>query len=330
MRKNEKKFLIIILILLVIGLNIYLKKDKIKFYINIGSKYSKYLNEEYINSDSSIFNDEKLDKINSIDYTDLEYKNTNGKSLKLDMYGPKKNLSRGSPVIIYVHGGGWAYGTKDIPEELKVSLKPFREEGYTIISAEYELMINEEIFEKQVSDIKDVVRWIYKNKDIYDFDVDNIGIIGTSSGAHLGMMAAYSGDEEFLDSDELKDYSSKVKYIIDIFGPTDLSTLEENAEKFEVDKIILNSNRNKDEIISKFSPINYIDKKETNTLIIHSKADELVPYINAEKLYYKLKESKSKVEILELNETSHDLSNTNNKELFEIGVKILKYIAKNM
>lgn len=330
MRKNEKNFLIVISILLVIGLNIYLIKDKIRFYINIGSKYSKYLNEEYINSDSSIFNDEKLDKINSIDYTDLEYKNTNGKSLRLDMYGPEKILSKGSPVIIYVHGGGWAYGTKDIPEELKLTLKPFREEGYTIISVEYELMINEEIFDKQVSDIKDVIRWVYKNKDIYDFDVDNIGIIGASSGAHLSMMAAYSEDEEFIDSYELKDYPSKVKYIIDIFGPTDLSTLEENAENFEVDKIILNSNRNKEEIINQFSPINYIDKRETNTLIIHSKSDNLVPYINAEKLYYKLKENKSKVEILTLNEASHDFSNINNEEFFEIGLKILKYIAKNM
>lgn len=325
MRKNEKKILIILSILLVIGLSLYLVKDKIGFYINIGSKYTKYLNEEYIN-----LNNEKLDEINSIDYYDLEYKNTNGKSLKLDMYGPEKNLSKGSPVIIYIHGGGWAYGTKEIPEEIKPVLKPFREEGYTIISVEYELMRKEEIFEKQVSDIKDVIRWVYKNKDVYGFNVGNIGIIGASSGAHLGMLAAYSGDEEFIGSNELKDYPSEVKYIIDLFGPTDLSTLEENVANFEVDKIILNSSRNKEEIINKFSPINYVDNRETNTLIIHSKVDNLVPYENAEKLYYKLKENKSKVEILTLEETSHDFSASNDKELFEIGLKILKYIAKNM
>lgn len=330
MRKKEKKVLILLSILFVIGLSLYLMKDKIGFYINIGSKYTKYLSEKYINSNNNIHNSEKLDEINSIDYSNLEYKNTNGKSLRLDMYGPEKNLSKGSPVIIYVHGGGWAYGTKDIPEEIKPALRPFREEGYTIISIEYELMKKEEIFEKQVSDIKDAIRWVYKNKEVYDFDTENIGIIGASSGAHLGMIAAYSKEEEFIGSNELKNYPSKVKYIIDIFGPTDLSTLQESSANFDVDKVILNSSKNKEEIINEFSPINYVNNRETNTLIIHSKADDLVPYENAEKLYYKLKENRNKVEILTLSETSHDFSTTSNKELFEIGLKILKYIAKNM
>lgn len=330
MRKNERKILILVSIIFIIGLSLYLIKDKIGFYINIGSKYTKYLNEEYINSNNSISNNEKLNEKNSIDYSDLEYKDTNGKSLKLDMYGPMKDLSKGSPVIIYIHGGGWAYGTKDIPEEVKSALQPFREEGYTIISVEYELMGKEEIFEKQVSDIKDAIRWVYKNKDVYDFDIKNIGIVGASSGAHLGMMAAYSEDDEFIGSYELKDYPSKVKYIIDLFGPTDLSTLQESEAEFGVEEIILNSSRDKEEIINEFSPINYVDGRETNTLIIHSKVDNLVPYENAEKLYNKLKENKSKVEILTLDETSHDFSTYNDKELFKIALKILKYIAQNM
>ena len=53
-------------------------------------------------------------------------------------------------------------------------------------------MEDEVIFYKQVSDIKDTVRWINKNRDIYNFDAENVGIIGVSSGAHLAMMAAYS------------------------------------------------------------------------------------------------------------------------------------------
>jgi acetyl esterase/lipase len=330
MRKKEKKVLILISIVFLIGFGIYSIRDKVRFYINIGSKYTKYLNEEYINFNNATSKDEKIEKINSINYSDMEYKNTDGKSLKIDMYGPEKNLKKGSPVIIYIHAGGWAYGSKDIPSEIEPALRPFREEGYTIISVEYELMKNEEIFEKQISDIKDAIRWVYKNKDVYDFNTENIGIIGVSSGAHLGMMAAYSEDDEFIGSYELKEYSSRVKYIIDLFGPTDLSTLEESAANFNVEKTILNSIRDKGELINKFSPINYINKRETNTLIIHSKMDDLVPYENATKLYNKLKENKSSVELLTLNETSHDFSTSSDKELFGIGLKILKYIAKNM
>ncbi|WP_300380625.1 prolyl oligopeptidase family serine peptidase [Clostridium sp.] len=330
MRKKEKKILILLIIISIILLNLYLIKDKIGFYINIGRKYTKYLNEEYINYNNDSYNKDNIDKINSINYLDVEYKNVNGKSLKLDIYGPEKDLKKGSPVIIYIHAGGWAYGNKEIPKTIEPIIRPFREEGYTIISVEYELMDKNEIFEKQVSDIKDCIRWIYKNKEVYDFDTENIGIIGISSGAHLGMMASYSEDEDFVGTYELKDYPSKVKYMIDLFGPTDLSTLEESLSKFNLEKTVLNSLIDKQEIIAKFSPINYIKNRETNTLIIHSKKDDIVPYENSEKLYNKLKENNSKVEMLTLDETSHDFSSSNDKELIEIGLRIFKYIAKNM
>ena len=49
--------------------------------------------------------------------------------------------------------------------------------------------------------------------------------MGISAGAHLSLIAAYSENDAFIDSPDLAEYPSRVKYLLDCFGPTDLSTL---------------------------------------------------------------------------------------------------------
>ena len=95
-------------------------------------------------------------------------------------------------------------------------------------------MKEEIIFDKQISDVKDTIRWVYKNKDKYNFDIENIGLIGPSAGAHLAMMAAYSENDEFIGDSSLKDYPSQVKYVVDLFGPAELSKINLNYGPREI------------------------------------------------------------------------------------------------
>lgn len=317
--------MILIIIVLLAGIFLYSIRDRISLYTNILKKYS-----EFVENGESLTQDTSLKAIDHIDYNNVEYKNTNGIPLNLDIYSPKKDVKGGSPVILYVHGGSWVYGGKEIPQAISPLLDSFREEGFTIISTSYELMRNEENFSKQISDVKDTIRWIYKNKDKFNFNTDRIGVIGASSGAHLALMAAYSDNNEFIDSQELKDYPCDIKYIIDFFGPTDLSTLDINNVQWDLEQIINSVGENKDEILNKYSPINYVDKEKPTTLIVHSKQDKIVPYENAELLYNKLKSNGNKSELITLEGTSHDFSQIDIDELVGVGVKMLEFIAKNM
>ncbi|MHC9344865.1 alpha/beta hydrolase fold domain-containing protein, partial [Clostridium perfringens] len=79
---------------------------------------------------------------------------------------------QGSPVLLYVHGGSWFYGNKDIPVLIAPLLDSFRKEGYTIIIVGYELATDKVDFNKQASDLKDAIRWLYKNKETYRFNTD--------------------------------------------------------------------------------------------------------------------------------------------------------------
>lgn len=315
-----------LLIILASGIFAFLIRDKIRLTFNILNKYSEFVEEANILTDNSIYIEQESIK----DYKEVEYKNTNGVPLTLDIFNAKKDLKNGSPVIVYVHGGSWVYGNKEIPDVISPLLDAFREEGYAIISTSYELMRGEENFNKQISDVKDTIRWIHKNKEEYNFNENKIGIIGASSGAHLSLMAAYSRNDEFIDDEELKNYPSKVKYLIDFFGPTDLNTLDMNNVNWDLEQIINSVGDEKEEILNKYSPINYVDKNEPNTLIIHSRKDSIVPYENAENLYEELINKKNKVNIITLEGATHDFSEFDMEEIIAVGAKLLEFIVKNM
>jgi acetyl esterase/lipase len=264
----------------------------------------------------------------SMNYKDVVYKSTNGVSLTLDVYTPLKQVYKTSPVLLYVHGGSFVYGDKNIPDALSPILDTFREQGYTIISTSYELMRNKENFNKQVSDIKDTIRWVYKNKSDYNFDTDNIGVIGISSGAYLSLMASYSNESDFKDDLDLSKYPSKVKYLIDFAGPTDLSLLNTNDLNYDLSKVF-SSIKNKDDMLQKFNPIDYANSKSPNTLIIHSNLDSMVPYESSKKLYNQLIAKKANADFITLNSTAHDLSSISNDDIVAISKGLLKFIILN-
>ncbi|WP_294374815.1 alpha/beta hydrolase [uncultured Clostridium sp.] len=320
--KKLFKTLFLILLAVIIGTSAIFYKRIFLLY-GIASKYIS-LEKEIDNLDTE-FN---IDPIENIDYKDIVYKNTNGVPLTLDIYSPLKNVYEKSPVILYVHGGSWAYGDKSLPVALTPVLDTFREQGYTIISTSYELMREKEDFSKQVEDVKDTIRWINKNAEQYNLDTYEIGLFGVSSGAHLAMMAAYTDENAFTNSEELKTYPCKVKYLIDFAGPTDLSLIDTSDLNFDLSKIFT-SITDTDETIQKFNPINYVTSDIPKTLIIHSKSDALVPFEGSEKLVEKCAQVHAKSKLIALNSSSHDLSDISNDDIINISKGLLFFVIAN-
>ena len=264
----------------------------------------------------------------TMDIRKLKYKDTSSKNVCLDIY--KSTLdNKASKVILYVHGGSWIYGDNGIPIGMEPIIDSFNKEGFTIISLSYNLLNDTNSIYDSVCDVKDAIRWIYKNKDVYNFDTNEIGILGISSGANLSLLSAYSKDSDFKGDENLYAYSSKVKYIIDVFGPTELGTLNftalEDTPYYKNLKPLITSK----EYLKKYSPINYIKEDLPNTLIIHSKSDELVPYSNAKDLYNALKEKNNNTKLLSLKNGSHYFSGYSTFEVLALILETLKFLDIN-
>ena len=263
----------------------------------------------------------------AMDIKKLKFKDTKNQNVFMDLFLSKVENKK-SPVVIYVHGGSWVYGDNGIPMDLDPILKAFNEQGFTIISLSYELLEKDVPLSNPVSDVKDAIRWVYKNKDKYNFDTDEIGLLGVSSGAHLSLLAAYSDDEDFIDDDSLSSYSSKVNYVIDVFGPTELSSLDFSILDEDI-KEDIKELKNIDLINEVYSPIYYIRKDAPKTLIIHCKNDDIVPYSNATDLYISLLKAGSKSKLLSLESGNHTFENFNKEEIVALIYETLKFISNN-
>lgn len=102
----------------------------------------------------------------------------------LDVYW--QNKQQKLPVIIYVHGGGWAFGDK-----AEIHRKPdyFLSQGIAVVSMNYRLRWDYRIFD-QAEDVASVVVWIKNNAETYGLDAGKIILMGHAAGAHLVSLVA--------------------------------------------------------------------------------------------------------------------------------------------
>ena len=109
--------------------------------------------------------------------------------LKLDIYAPVHVQEEKIPVVILVHGGGFAMGDKQQKLYIEMAYR-FARENYLVLSVNYRLKSKKEPFSKElldraVSDVNSAIRWIVKNKKKYNADVARVLICGDSAGGAL-------------------------------------------------------------------------------------------------------------------------------------------------
>jgi acetyl esterase/lipase len=102
----------------------------------------------------------------------------------LDVYIPKKGSN--SPIMIWIHGGGWSYGDK---ENVHEKAEFFTSKGYVFVSINYRLSPKVQ-HPVHAQDVADAISWIYTNAIHYSADPSKIFLIGHTAGAHLAALVS--------------------------------------------------------------------------------------------------------------------------------------------
>lgn len=114
----------------------------------------------------------------------------------VDYYAPTSPSAEKSPLILFVHGGGWAIGSR----ERTVHAKPahFTANGYAFGSLGYRLLPEAPV-ETQAADVAAGIAYMRGQADRLGFDPDRIILMGHSAGAHLAALVAtdpqYAGED---------------------------------------------------------------------------------------------------------------------------------------
>lgn len=102
---------------------------------------------------------------------------------KLDYWRPAKV---GSPLVIFVHGGGWKRGDKrNATGEEKV--EHYRQRGYAFASINYRLVPNATV-EQQAQDVADAIAYLMTHSESLGLDQTRAVLMGHSAGAHLSAL----------------------------------------------------------------------------------------------------------------------------------------------
>ncbi len=215
---------------------------------------------------------------------DIEYKNINGKSLQIDIYRPK-NIVKPAPLLVFIHGGSWSHGKRS---DYLVYLLAFAKKGYMTATVSYRLL-KEGPYPACIEDITDAVQWFFRNGEKYGYDPDRIALIGGSAGAHLALLAAYEWKKPGISADTAKVPLAphRIKAVVDIYGPIDLTTEYAKNQRLVIN-LIGHPYSETPQLYKEASPIQYLDKNDPPTMILHGTSDNLVPYSQSDLLKAKL------------------------------------------
>jgi len=266
-----------------------------------------------------------------VTYEDIVYKTIDNESLELDILMPTKSVFETIPVIIYIHGGDFVGGDKaDLTLDIREDLVPeILDAGYAIIAVNYRLLNEDRHFPTCIVDVKDSIRFIHSVSDTYNFDESNFGIWGNSSGAYLALTAAYSPSGNYYGEYGLRSYSAEVNYVIDMYGPNQIVSMEEintmttpklleTQDKLDIlfggvyDIYDLNA---ADYItMAVHNPNSYVSNDTVPTLIIHGKLDDVIDIKQSLLLEAKLDEYDIEYEFYEILGGEHGLANVSLSE----------------
>jgi len=125
--------------------------------------------------------------------TDIAYASVAGVDparLSLDVYpAPGACTGDPTPVVVWVHGGGWALGDK---ANVAAKATWAAAHGWTFVSVDYRLSPSEPsddpnrvLHPTHVQDVADALAWIADEIDGYGGDPSRVVLIGHSAGGHL-------------------------------------------------------------------------------------------------------------------------------------------------
>lgn len=213
----------------------------------------------------------------------------------LDIYLPEKR-NESTKVVILIHGGFWTGGDKN---DLSIFVKFLQNNGFAVANINYRLINASEnnIHPAQINDITKAVAFISSKAPSWHVSSNQMGIIGASAGAHLGLLYTYAYNTD-----------GKIKTVISIAGPsnfTDLTAIGE-SQKLILSNFLGKTKQQDPALYISASPITHVSATSKATLIIHGKQDLVIPQQQALDLKAKLDTYKVPNELYLVENAGHE------------------------
>lgn len=218
------------------------------------------------------------------------------------------------PVAVFLHGGGWRLGSRRSvgPAYAGRSPSPFAQlaaAGIAVASIDYRLS-GEARWPAQLHDAKAAIRWLRARASDLGVDPDGIAAWGESSGGHLAALLGLTGPE--LEGEVgIVGPSSAVVAVVAWYPPTDLTSLPADlgADPLAPDSreaLLLGAPlATVPDLAAEASPLTHLTPDAPTFLLLHGRAERLIPCVQSERLAAALAAAGNQVELETYLDTDH-------------------------
>ncbi|PNW28444.1 prolyl oligopeptidase family serine peptidase [Formosa algae] len=250
---------------------------------------------------------------------EIVYKTVDGEALSMLVFYPEaQKMKAKNPWMMYVHGGGWAGGSKYniLKKAYLETLKSLLDQGIICVTIDYRLAKGNSNAFDAVVDAKDAARFLLKNAKAYKLDKINYGVWGGSAGGHLSLVTALGENKDFKGEANLSKYTPKFNCVVSYFPFTSCVNPDLRPGSIFEDKTLFlrvlgAPLEEKPELAKLLSPTELLNKKSPPILLIHGDKDSVLPIINSTYMLDVAKDKNADVDLLTIKNAAHSFNGKN-------------------
>lgn len=231
-----------------------------------------------------------------------------GEKLQADLYRPADDEVR--PIVVLIHGGGWATGDK---WNMADHARELARAGFVVLNINYRLAPKHK-FPAQVDDCRAALQWVAQEAAQHRIDPNRIGVYGYSAGAHLAALIACNPIPD----------QPKIKAVVAGGAPCDFSELE--LKNRTLAYWLGGSRSEKPDVYKAASPKLYASSEDPPFFFFHGDEDGLVPLDNSRCLHDELQKCGIESEFLQVDGQGHLMTFLNR----EARTKAVEFLKKHL
>jgi acetyl esterase/lipase len=143
-------------------------------------------------------------------YKNVHYAADDSAAQTMDIYIPANANGNTTGIVLFIHGGGWVAGNKDDFNGLGLDTL-LAGSNMAMATINYRLA-GAYPYPACLDDIGYALDHLAANAEKYHINPNRICLFGRSSGGHLALQYAYT-----------RNSAGRIKAVVDMFGPTDLT-----------------------------------------------------------------------------------------------------------
>jgi acetyl esterase/lipase len=142
-------------------------------------------------------------------------------------------------------------------------------------------------FPASIQDCKAAVRWLRAHASEYGLAPGRFAVGGASAGGHLAAMVGATAHTSVFDVGEHLEESSRVRAVLDFFGPTDFLQMDahrppngmvHDAPDSPESQLVGGPIQENPEKVAQANPVTWVTAEAPPFLIVHGDRDPLVPH----------------------------------------------------